>query len=208
MSNGNNLSLGQQANFHAAVVKALPRDINPDVARGWEANGEALTKVLGSALCPPKSVAVNVAPTDTIIRITRPVKPTYPDWVKKVMHPELEDVGLGEYDLASIDPWLHDGQRDGVRVKGNHIYEDFKRNDSLKTCLGLRDGEEIQKKGIAVFRQFFSGKAVFFWKSVVLDSNGNLYVPYLYEFGDEAVVYWFCLDHDWSDSDPAARFAS
>jgi hypothetical protein len=53
MSHGNTLSLGQQANFHAALIKAAPRDIDPDVARGWEQNGEALTKVLREALCPP-----------------------------------------------------------------------------------------------------------------------------------------------------------
>ncbi len=50
---GNTLSLGQQANFIAAVAKALPRDIDPDIARNWEQNGEALTKVLREALCPP-----------------------------------------------------------------------------------------------------------------------------------------------------------
>jgi hypothetical protein len=149
-----------------------------------------------------------VAPTDTIIRITRPVKPTYPDWVKKVMHPELEDVGLGEYDLASIDPWLHDGQRNGCCITGHHIYEDFKRNDSLKTCLGLRDGKEIQKKGIAVFRHFFGGKAVFLWKSVVLNSYGVIFVPYLCENSDEVVVDWHWLGRAWNGFNPAARFAS
>ena len=48
----NTLSLGQQANFHAAVLKALPHDIDSDVAFGWERNGEALTKALRSVLCP------------------------------------------------------------------------------------------------------------------------------------------------------------
>lgn len=56
---GNTLSLGQQANFIAAVTKALPRDINPDVARGWEQNGEALTRVLREALCPPSQFERN-----------------------------------------------------------------------------------------------------------------------------------------------------
>ena len=45
MSHGNTLSLGQQANFIAAVTKALPRDIKPEVAQGWEQNGEALQLV-------------------------------------------------------------------------------------------------------------------------------------------------------------------
>ncbi len=152
--------------------------------------------------------AKGVAPVDTIIRITRPVRPNYPNWVKKVMHPELEDVGLGEYDLASIDPWLHDGQKSGGRTTGNRIYEDFRRNDSLKTCLGLRDGEEIQKKGIAVFRQFFGGTAVLLWKSIVRHSDGHRVVPYLCADCGEVVVHWRWLDSDWLGNFHAARFAS
>ena len=54
LSKGNTLSLGQQANWHAAVIKALPRDIGPELALNWERNGEALTKVLREALIPPK----------------------------------------------------------------------------------------------------------------------------------------------------------
>jgi hypothetical protein len=56
---GNTLSLGQQANFHAALIKAAPRDIDPDVAREWEQNGEVLTKVLREALCPPSQFECN-----------------------------------------------------------------------------------------------------------------------------------------------------
>lgn len=52
---GNTLSLGQQANFHAAILKALPRDINPNVAHGWEINGEALTRALRKVLCQPET---------------------------------------------------------------------------------------------------------------------------------------------------------
>ncbi len=50
---GNTLSLGQQANWHAAVLKALPRDIDSDTALNWERNGDALTKILRETLCPP-----------------------------------------------------------------------------------------------------------------------------------------------------------
>ena len=59
MTNGNTLSLGQQANFIAAVIKSLPRDIDPEVTRGWEQNGEALTKVLRATLCPPSQFELN-----------------------------------------------------------------------------------------------------------------------------------------------------
>ena len=49
---GNTLSLAQQANFHAAVLKALPRDIEPNTATAWERNGEGLTCVLRDVLFP------------------------------------------------------------------------------------------------------------------------------------------------------------
>ncbi|OGZ04716.1 MAG: hypothetical protein A2845_05495 [Candidatus Lloydbacteria bacterium RIFCSPHIGHO2_01_FULL_49_22] len=156
------------------------------------------------------------AKEDTIIRITRPVKPTYPDWVKQVMHPELEDVGPGEYDLASIDLWLDERQmkssdymRQMGRVYGSVIYEDFKHNDRLKTCLGLRDAEEIQKKGPAVFRRCFGKKALCFWKSVVCSTDLNLHVPCIYVLNDDVVISWYRLDLHWSSDDNlAARFTS
>ena len=50
---GNTLSLDQQANFIAAIIKALPRDIDPKVARNWEYSADSLTKTLRQALCPP-----------------------------------------------------------------------------------------------------------------------------------------------------------
>lgn len=50
MKNGNTLSLDQQANFHAAVLKALPRDISPKIARAWERSGRSLTRVLGRTI--------------------------------------------------------------------------------------------------------------------------------------------------------------
>lgn len=145
-------------------------------------------------------------PLDTIIRVDRAVCPVYPDWMKKVMHPELEGAGPSEYDLTTIEQWLHDDQKKGV-VVGNRIYDHLKETDTLKDCLGLRDGEEIKKKGTEVFRKFFGGKAVFLWASVVQRRNGRLHVPYLIEDGGGVVVYWDWLDDDWSGRDPAAHFA-
>jgi len=146
-------------------------------------------------------------PLDTIIRVDRSVRPVYPDWMKKVMHPELEGAGPSEYDLATVEQWLHDDQKKGV-VVGNRIYDHLKKTDTLKTCLGLRDGEEIKKKGIEVFRKFFGGKAVFLWASVVRRRGGFLDVPCLIGDGGGVVVYWRWLDVGWLGSSPAARFAS
>ncbi len=148
------------------------------------------------------------APLDTLVRVDRSIRPVYPDWVKTVMHPELEPTGLAEYDLTSVAPWLHDGQKNGRYMGGNKLYEYLKEKKMLESCLSLRDGEEIQRKGLAVFRQFFQGKEAFLWKSVVQDCNGNLDVPYLCEHRGKVVVFWNWLGNDWIDSKPALRFAS
>jgi hypothetical protein len=148
------------------------------------------------------------APLDTLIRVDRSIRPVYPDWVKTVMHPELELTGPVEYDLGTIDPWLHDGQKNGRSMEGHKLYEYLKEKKMLESCLSLRDGEEIQKKGLAVFRKFFQGKAVFLWKSVVQSRDGDLRVPYLCGDDDEVVVHWSWLDNSWFDCNPALRFAS
>ena len=160
----------------------------------------------------PKNAAVSKKTTkpvlDTIIRVDRSVRPVYPDWAKTVMHPELENTGSDEFDIANVKLWLHDGQKNGKWIKGQVIYDHLKETDTLKICLGLRDGEEIQKKGIKVFRKFFGGKAVYLWKSVVRHRSDSLHVPYLDDGGGQVVVRWNWLDSAWDGDSPAARFAS
>jgi len=145
---------------------------------------------------------------DSIIRVNRSIRPSYPDWMKEVMHPELETIGPAEYDGTKLEQWLHDGQKDGKWIEGNKIYAHLKKTDTLKTCLGLRDLEEIQKKGIAYFRKHFAGKAVFGWASVVRRRYGDLHVPYLYQGGDEVILVWSWLGISWNSHDPALRHAS
>ena len=145
---------------------------------------------------------------DSIIRVNRSIRPSYPDWMKEVMHPELETIGPAEYDGTKLEQWLHDGQKDGKWIEGNKIYAHLKKTDTLKTCLGLRDLEEIQKKGIAYFRKHFAGKAVFGWASVVRDRHGRLHVPYLCQCGVKVFLFWFWLGLSWRSSNPALRHAS
>ncbi|OGI27472.1 MAG: hypothetical protein A2359_05050 [Candidatus Moranbacteria bacterium RIFOXYB1_FULL_43_19] len=199
---------GWYVEFQMAVLRALPRDINRETADGWRNNGEALAKNFRQILIPPDSKPLAPSETiDTIIRIDRSIRPAYPDWVQMVMHPELEDTGPAEFDLAEVEQWLHNKQKRGV-VEGNVIYQFLKDNDMLKTCLGLRDGEEIQKKGIDLFRRFFKGKAVYLWKSVVRDRDGFLGIPYLGGGGSGVIVSRSWLDRDWYSSESALRFAN
>src|SRR3989338_1602851 len=73
---------------------------------------------------------------DFIIRVDRSVKPSYPDWMKKLMYPDLELTGPAEYDIQKLGLWLHDDQKDGV-VSGNTIYTKLEKDNALADCLGL-----------------------------------------------------------------------
>ena len=143
-----------------------------------------------------------------IIHVNRSVRLSYPEWVEKIMHPELKNTGFAEYDISAVEQWLHDGQKDGNIIEGGKIYSHLKDTDKLKTCLGLRDLEEIQKKDLVFFRKHFQGRAVFGWKSIVLHYYGYIVVPCLYEGNFGVVLSWEQLGHYWDDSKPALRFAS
>lgn len=143
---------------------------------------------------------------DPIVHVDRSVRPSYPNWVATVMHPELENVGPGEYDITKAEKWLHHGQ--GKWIEGNKIYAYLKETGDFKNHYTLRDLEEIQERGIAFFRKYFAGKAVFAWGSVVRDRHGGLSVPYLYEIDGGVVLDWRYLDCDGDSGNPGLRHAS
>jgi len=151
---------------------------------------------------------VSEAPLDTLIRVDRSIRPVYPDWVRTVMHPELEPTGPVEYDLGTVDLWLHYRQKNGPSLAGYKPYEYLKKKKLLEVCLSLRDGEEIQKKGIAVFRKFFQGKTVPLWKSIVQARSGGLRVPYLCEHDGMVVMRWDWPENYWIGFRPALCLVS
>jgi len=148
-------------------------------------------------------------PLNTVVRVNRSVRPAYPDWVDKVMNPELESSGPAEYDLVtSIALWRHDGQESGV-VTGQVVYDYLREHGMLTSCLSLSDALEIQKKGVAVFRKVFGDNAVYFWKSVVQDRDVRLLdAPCLCVGGGGVALRWHRLGSVWGGSRPAVRFAS
>ncbi|HEY4493541.1 MAG TPA: hypothetical protein VJB98_02890 [Candidatus Paceibacterota bacterium] len=156
------------------------------------------TSVAQATSLPPQPIP--------IIRVDRSVRPVYPDWMKKLMHPELEQTGPADFDVNSLERWLHPDQQRGT-IKGKKLYEHLKKHEMLGSCFGLTDLLAIQQKGIAFFREHFQGKAVFAWKSVVRSSVVGLYVPFLYDLGGEVVLRWHWLDDAWDSSRPALRFA-
>ena len=154
-------------------------------------------------------VDVAEVPLDTTVHVDRSVHPTYPDWMYRVLHLDLECTGPDDYNLTTaVSLWLHDDQKGGVAT-GNVIYAFLKEHGMIESCLSLQDALAIQKKGVAVFRRVFGDNVVYFWKSVVRRrDSGRLLVPYLYVSGDEVVLRWSWLGGGWYGHEPAARFAS
>jgi hypothetical protein len=172
---------------------------------------EAIVNKLGGMEGVRKFLAEEtvVAPTPSTIYVDRTIPANYPDWVKEILYDELEKKfpGPAEFDAGKLEQWLHDGQKNGY-VTGNIIHQHLKDHDMLKDCLGLRDLEEIQKKGITFFRKHFKGKAVFGWKAVVRSRDDNLGVPYLYEGGGRVCLSWHWLAYGWHSFNPALLLAS
>jgi hypothetical protein len=183
------------------LVQDFARKLAGSDGKTWKAQGKLF---LRKELIPEPEFVI-----DTIIRVDRSIRPSYPNWAKLVMHPELESIGPTEYNLSKVEPWLHEDQKDGRWTTGRIIYVYLNDTDMLKTCLGLRDLEEIQKKDITFFRKYFKGKAVFGWASVVRDDHyGRFNVPYLCEDGDKVILDWNWLDNDWCGNDLALCHAS
>lgn len=186
---GTALTVGQFAEFSAAVIKALPRDIDPDIALGWASNGKALTKVLAENLCPP-TIGIQVY----VDRSIRPVKPER--MMLGTIHPaKLENTGPAEYNLADVELWLHECQKHCNAGRRGFIHRHLENAGMLKNCLSLRDGEEIKKLGIVIFRKFFGDKSVFLWKSVMKGLGSECFVPILYDNGGRVVICWRSLEH-------------
>ena len=107
----------------------------------------------------------------TVIRVNRKILPAYPNWVMRVVHPDIQNMGPEEFDLTNLEQWRYEDQKPREYVSGDRAYEHLKKTGMLERCLGLRDGEEIMKKGHKVFQRAFGSSHphvnVLLWKSVV-----------------------------------------
>ena len=200
--------LGQCSELVGCIAKAMalvaPK-MTKQARQSWVGiSPTAFAEVLEKTIFLP----ANHNPENLVIHVDRSVTPSYPDWMKQVMHPELANTGSAEYDISSVKLWLHPDQDNGGTTTGKVIYKHLEDNEMLQSCLNLQDGLAIQAKGIESFRKHFSGKAVFLWGSVVRGRYGRLRVPYLVERDGRVVVRWDWLGRDWLGRDPALRFAS
>ena len=148
---------------------------------------------------------------DFLITVNRIQKPSYPEWVTRVVHPEFELSGPAKFDLRNdVSFWIHEYQKIGSTT-GSNIYTQLSNDNLLKDCLNLADlitiREILREKGIEGFRNFCKGKAVFGWKSVVDDDNYYRRVPFLIENDSKVVLDWYWVGNYWPSNFPALLFS-
>jgi len=105
---------------------------------------QQLIKKHGGDECVRKFLAEEtvVAPVHGTVYVDRTICPTYPQWVDKVLYPELESTGPAEFDAGKLELWLHNGQKTGC-VTGKTIHQYLQDHD---TCLKTLSACAIWKK--------------------------------------------------------------
>ncbi len=144
---------------------------------------------------------------DIGIVVNRLVRPIYPKDVRVVVHLDLESAGSSEYEFSAVEKYLLEAQYGEGKTTGTEVYTHLKRSDLLKTCLNLRDGEEITKINSKPIRDFLGGDTLFLWKSVVKFEGGAFHVPGLGNTGREITIGWYPLVNVFRNCHPAARFS-
>jgi len=155
---------------------------------------------------------------DSVVRVDRSMRVTYPDGPLRVAHPELEATGPDEFDVRSLKQWLHPRQRESV--KGEIIYIYLDNTNTITDFLNLQDLVAIQSRGLKFFRRYFANKDVFAWKSVVMENRqrandlaapivaNGLLAPFLREYNNKVVLEWCDVTFCSFDTDrPSFRFA-
>jgi len=187
---------GSYVEFQAAVLQALPRDIDSDVALGWTQNGESLARVLREALTPDNKPAGN----------TYPLSVDYERSVEK-------GVKAGRYDWANSDitarnfPTERNGTAE-VAVELVHFNRHVSTDEAFRELdrMGFRPAElhellAFGEKHPEVQREF----PVVALGSVWQFRYGSRFVPYLSGGDSERGLYLGWIGFDWFE---VCRFAA
>jgi hypothetical protein len=187
---------GSYVEFQAAVLRALPRDVNPDVALGWTQNGESLARVLREALTPDGKPAGNSYPLSV-------------DYGRSVE----DGVKAGRYDWANSNitsrnfPTKWKGTAE-VTVGLAHFNRYVSTDETLRELdkIGMRPAElheflAFGEKYPEVQREF----PIVALGSVWQGRLGIRRVPYLRRDGSMRGLDLYWIVHDWSE---VCRFAA
>lgn len=88
--------------FMTGPLKQLIVNLGGNESKLWE---EELKKFLRKEHCWTNGQVTQPfsSDLDPTIHVDRSIRPTYPDWVKIVMHPDLESTGPVEFDAGKLE---------------------------------------------------------------------------------------------------------
>jgi len=187
---------GSYVEFQAAVLRALPRDIDSDVALSWTKNGELLARILREALTPNGKPAGN----------------TYPLSVDYDLSVE-NAVKLGQYNWTNGDitgknfPTTRTGK---VEV----VVELIRFNCAISTKDAQRELDQRGYRPAELHELLAFGEKypevqhefpVVALGSVWQSRSGDRLVPYLRRHGSRRHLYLYWVGYDW---DEIYRFAA
>ncbi len=130
-----------------------------------------------------------------LITVDRSIPPTYPEWMKTPVDPELSRSGPPSFNLAKVEAYLHPWQIGGGIIFGPEFHLHLKDTGIINRCLSLRDGEEIVK-AVAEKRVKWPEKfcdenlRLYLWKDAAWDLNPHIRVPILSYFDGRVSIGW------------------
>lgn len=186
MSNGNTLSLGQQANFIAEITKTLPRDINPDVSHDWKQNDKAF-------------IPTSFASCSTHL-IDLDADPFVPDGWTVEKH---QKGGQFKWRTNNVSLHLDKSQKNGRVIEGSKLRKELERKLVLNANVldYLLDHPHL-------IPEEWKSEFVFFWGTVYRNRDGYLFVRYFLWSDDRWHGSFYWLGMHWHDAEPALVVAS
>jgi hypothetical protein len=126
--------------------------------------------------------------------------PFMPDGWKVEEH---QKGGQFKFDASQVQLFLAEGQKKGKVMEGNKLRKELAGKPVLNACV-----LDYLLAHPHLIPEEWKGKYVFFWGTIYRNSDGNLYVRYLYWYGDRWYWDYHWLDDDWTDYLPAVLRAS
>ena len=175
----------------AAVLKALPRDIDPVVARGWVENHKALTDLLRCVLLPPAEIT---STSPSVINCD--ATPRSLEGLEVDAH---QHGGEYAFDASHVELHLNDGQRHDRCIRGDKLHKRLSERlvlnanvlDHLLDNPNLIPDEwRLDERGCI--------RNIVFWGTIYRDRSDDRYVRYLYwrENGWDSGAAWLGFDFD------------
>lgn len=126
--------------------------------------------------------------------------PYLPDGWKVEEH---QKGGQFTWDASKVNLFLSDSQKNGKVIEGNKLRKELAKSPALNANV-----LDYLLANPHLIPEEWKGKYVYFWGTIYRDSDGSLYVRYLYWSDRSWDWRYYWLDIGWDDFDPAALRAS